>query len=359
METLEDMMTAAQEEITRAEVEWEPRGRPPLLKTYIMESNNGQAKIEETDTVRFKQTPTDLPEVSILRLEYEGRRANFYLDATDKRFLVLYTNDLAEVTDKLYHRLVQSTTNKFDKVWLPTEVLSEISKISGNIFRGFGLRFTDRFSPEQAEEPINELSMTFAGTSSEEALDALSERETLRRSISYSMIKVRRGNSQGFVTNEIRFNGRLITKSGDSIDDHVSHVEMVRKIYKDLIEEIERNSIGTKKVGDRTLIEGQAFDLVLDRQIEDLDQFTDRLLRPNPFRLWGLRNKVFKNMRQVVAVDLHTGDPIDLEIAPSFIRIYLPRGACGNTVLRLYVNLQHAFDSAIRFNGEKTPKVAN
>ena len=62
-------------------------------------------------------------------------------------------------------------------------------------------------------------------------------------------------------------------------------------------------------------------------------------------------------MRQVVAVDLHTGDPIDLEVTPSTIRIYLPKGSCGNTVLRIYVNLQHYFDSAIRFNENKLPQI--
>jgi hypothetical protein len=156
------------------------------------------------------------------------------------------------------------------------------------------------------------------------------------------------------VTDEIRFNGRLISRSGNSIDEHVSLVDAVKKMYKTSIEEVERNSLGTKRVENRTLIEGQAFELILDRQIDDLDHFLTLLVTGTlPFRLWGLKNLVFNNMRQVVAVDLHTGDPIDLEITPSTIRIYLPKGACGNTVLRLYVNLQHYFDSAIRLTNER------
>jgi len=354
MDFLGDLVTETVEEEVEAETIEETRGRPRELKTYIMESNNG-AKIQNVTSLIASQLPTDLPEVSILRLEYAGRSAMFYMDAIDTRFLVLYTNDLADVTDVLYNRLVQSTSNKFDKIWLPTEMLDTISHLSGNIFRGFGLMFDDLFIPEEREEqPIHELTMSVTGSSSAEALEALNQREKLRRSLSRSMIRVRRGNTTSFVTDELRFTGRLITKSGASVDDHVSLVETTRTTYRNLIEKVEKNSIGTKRVEGRTQVEGQAFELTLERQIEDLDLFADRLLTPDlPFRLWGLRNEVSKDARHIVAVDLHTGDPLDLEITPSLIRVYIHQESCGNTLLRLYTNLQHAFDSAIRFNGEK------
>lgn len=359
MEYVGEMMTVSPEE-RRAMAEYgeETRGRPPELKTYIMESNNGLPRIHEANTIEVSHASTSLPQISVLRLRYNNLSTTFYVDASDPRFLLLYTNDLADIADGHYDRLVLSSSNSFDKVWLPTEVLDRISQLSGNVFRGFGLQFDDLFAPERTEEePVHELSMSVTGTSSAEALDALSEREALRRSLSYSKIRTRRGNIESSVTDEIRYNGRIITRAGDSIDDHVSLAEAIRRIYKNLIEAIEMNSIGTRRVEDRTLIEGQAFDLVLDRQIEDLDHFLDVLLSSTfPFRLWGLRSRVFSRMRKVVAVDLHTGDPLDLEITPSLIRIYLPKGACGNTVLRMYVNLQHSFDSAIRFNGEKLPQ---
>ena len=360
MDRLADMMTLSYEEKRAiAEFGGETRGHPPELKTYIMESNNGVGEINKSSFLMISQNPTDLPQITILTLKHAGKSATFYVDATDPRFLVFYTNDLAEYTDPLYRRLVLSADNRFDRIWLATEILDEISHLAGNVFRGFGLRFDDLFAPERTEEqPIHELRMSVAGRSSAEALDALGERETLRRSLSYSKIRVLRGNGESFVSNDIRFTGRLITRAGDSIDDYVSLVETIRKIYRKLIEEIERNSIGTKRIENRTLIEGQAFDLVLEREIEDLDQFVNILVRPTyPFRLWGLKNKIFEDVRQIVAVDLHTGDPIDLEVSPSLVRIYLPKGACGNTVLRLYVNLQHTFDSAIRYNGEKLPQI--
>jgi len=354
MQYLENMMIAAEETKKEEAVGVETRGHPTELKTYIMESNNGLPRIQGSESLRVFPSPTKLPQISVLRLEYSRLSAIFYLDATDPRFLLLYTNDVADITDKLYSRLVESSTNSFDRIWLPTEVQDKISHLSGNVFRGFGLSFNDLFALEKRRElPIDELRMSASGVRSGRALEALNKDTMLKRSLCYSKIKVERGNSQSFVTDEVRFNGRVITKSGQSIDDHVSLIEIIRKIYRNLIEEIEQNSIGTRQVEGRTLIEGQAFELILDRQIEDLDRFSERLLSSSkPFRLWGIVNKISKDMRQIVAVDLHTGDPLNLEITPSLIRIYLSRGACGNTVLRLYVNTQHGFDSAIRFNGE-------
>lgn len=352
---LEDMMIAGEKVKEEEEIEVETRGRPTELKTYIMESNNRFPQIQQSGTLRVHPFSSGLPQISILLLEYVGTHAIFYVDSSDPRFLLLYTNDVADITDKLYRRLIESTTNSFDRVWLPTEMQDKISRLSGNFFRGFGLLFDDLFAPDKKRNlPIDELRMSVSGMSSRRALSALGADTTLRRSLCYSKIKVERGNEQSYVADEIKYNGRIITKAGSSIDDHVSLIEVVQKSYRGLIEEIERSSIGTKQIEDRTLIEGQAFDFDLDREIDDLDEFAELLLTSTkPFRLWGIVNKTSRDLRQVIGVDLHTGDPINLEITPSLIRAYLPKGACGNTILRLYVNLQHGFDSAIRLNGEK------
>jgi hypothetical protein len=353
MDFLASLMELSFEEKKQmAEYGREIRGKQAELKTYIMESNNATTEI--SGHMFATQYSTDLPEISILRLEYENRVGTFYVDSTDKRFLVLYTNDLVEIADPLYNRLVHSTSNYFDKIWLPTEVLDDLSKLSGNVFKGFGLKYSDFFASVERDQTLDELRVAATGPLSSEALNALNTSKKLGNKLSYSKMRVLRGNDESFATDELRFNGRIITTSGDSAEDHVSFVDIIRKFYRRLIEHVEGSSIGVRKVEDRMLLEGHAFDLELNREIDDLDRFTRILLNSRkPFRLWGLKNKVFPNMQKVAAVDLHTGDPIDLEITPSLIRVYLPKKACGNTVLRLYVNLQHHFDSSIRFNGEK------
>jgi hypothetical protein len=95
-------------------------------------------------------------------------------------------------------------------------------------------------------------------------------------------------------------------------------------------------------------MKGKAFNLMFRRKVLDPEFFLSRLLNNNePFRLWGLKTKISEEYYQADAIDLHTGDPLNLEISSDMLRIYLPSEACGNTILRLYVHLQQFYDSDI------------
>jgi hypothetical protein len=346
------MELSFEEKQNMAEYGAETRGKQTELKTYVMESNNPTNEIKSG--ISAKQYPTDVADISVLKLDQANQTGTFYVDSTDKRFLLLYTNDLAETADRLYAKLIHSKGNFFDRIWLPTEVLRDLSRLSGNLFKGFSMKYQDFYSGVERDRTRAGLSVTATGPLSDQAFQALDDNDNLKKTMAYSRMRVFRGTEDSFVTDELEYSGRMITAAGVSSEDHVSLVEIIRKVYRNLVEDVERNSIGMKTVEGRTLLEGQAFDLVLHRQIDNLERFTDMLLDSRmPFRLWGLRNKVLPNMQKVVAVDLHTGDPIDLEITPSLIRVYLPKKSCGNSVLRLYVNLQHHFDATVRLNGKK------
>ncbi len=332
----------------------ETRGRPRLLKTFIMESNQGL--LEQTDSfdVVLHKTKTALPEIDIITLEHNGIRARFYVDTSDRRFWLLHTNDLAKHARYVFDRLVYSPKAAFDKVWLPMQMIQKVANLPRNSFRGFGLEYTDFFAlNRELEQSVAELKMRVSGASSIDALNALRTEEKIENSLAYSMVRVKRGDPQNYVIDELGYAGRFTAIGGSSIDDYMSLIEITRRIYKNTLEAIERNSLGIKQVENRTLVEGQAFDLVLKREIEDIGLFADILsTSKKPFRLWGLKNKISKDYFQVFGVDLHTGDSLNLEISDHLIRVYLPKGSCGNTVLRLYTNLQHYFDSNIKLNDE-------
>jgi hypothetical protein len=129
----------------------------------------------------------------------------------------------------------------------------------------------------------------------------------------------------------------------------MSFVDETKAKYRELVESIEQFRLGTRETLGARRIKGKAFNLVFQRKIEDFQFFLDRLLdSKEPFRIWGLRSRIEDDYYQVLALDMHTGSSIDLEISPDLIRAYLPEEACGNTLLRLYVNLQHYFDSEVR-----------
>jgi hypothetical protein len=191
--------------------------------------------------------------------------------------------------------------------------------------------------------------MTVSGSSASKALKAVRAEEELQRSISYSKVRIRRGTAANYSKDDLRYDGAFSVKSGSSVDDHMSLVDETKTRYRELVGSIERFRLGTREADGISRVKGKAFNLVLERKIQDFAFFLNRLLdSKEPFRLWGLRSKASEDYYQVLALDMHTGSSIDLEISPEFIRAYLPEEACGNTLLRLYVNLQHYFDSRIR-----------
>ena len=331
----------------------EIKGKQSELKTYILESNNKVNEIRNSD-LTVNSIPTDVENIGIWQVFQKEKHATFYIDSGDPRFFVLYTSDLAETTDDLYNKLIHSATNKFDHIWIPKDSMYKLTEVQGNQFRGFGLSFNDYFALGERDRTTDSLGLSATGKLSKDVLKVLSNEPNLKKTISFSKLRISRGNGEYFVTNELKYNGRLITTAGNSIDYHTSFVQLILEKYRDLIERVEENRIGIKQIEGRTLLEGQAIEFSLRRHIEELDHFIEVLLNPrSPFRLWGLKNNISQKMRKIVAIDLHTGDPMDLEITSDLIRVYLPKNTCGNTVLRLYVNLQRNFDAEIKLNEEK------
>jgi hypothetical protein len=83
------------------------------------------------------------------------------------------------------------------------------------------------------------------------------------------------------------------------------------------------------------------------RQITDLAAFCEELFSARaPWRLWG-QPEISGDTALVDAVDLHVGQRLSIEVGAEWMRVYLPAGACGNTVARLISNLQAHFDSAL------------
>lgn len=356
MEILEDIMTAEQPIEEEEEEEVEKRGRPRALKSYITESNSELPSRFTFEGGEARVFDTGLPELKVLCLRAETQAVKdvvrFYVDMQDPRFWVLHTPNLAEDVNLLYRSFVDKSHLQLDRAWIPSEMLERISSLPGNAYKGFGLRFTDILASREEESPIEELTMAVSGRSSSEAISALRESESIRRSISYERLRVQRGAGSSYTRDDVSFNGRFIVLDGTSADNHIGLVNSTRTLYKTVIEEVEQSSIGVEEVEGRTLFKGQAYDLEFEREVPDYDVFLKRLLDPSPpFRLWGIKVSKDGETRRVVAVDLHTGQPIDLEVAPSLIRVYIPQGSCGNTLMRLYVNLQHNFDSRLTLRG--------
>lgn len=83
-----------------------------------------------------------------------------------------------------------------------------------------------------------------------------------------------------------------------------------------------------------------------DTEIHDLELFAKSIFRAaRPFRLFGILHRVTDARLDVEAIDLHTGDEFSAELTREWMRVYLPRGSCGNVIARLFTNLLHSLDS--------------
>lgn len=338
MDFMGSLMSKAEEEIDHE------RGRPRQLKSFIIESNSQVPTEFNAGSVSGVIQPTGVQDISVVQLSKGNKTAPFFLDTSDKRFWVLHTNALSDVAQKIVGYLVRSRNYEFDHAWFSSNMLSDISAMQGNTYNGFRTTYNDLFFEEDEEVPVEELMINIAGRSSSKALAAIRSESDLQNALAFSRIRVVRGKKPIFSEDDISFSGFFVVKGGTSIDDHISLVDHSKKLYNEKIREVEDFRIGVKTVDDRTLVEGKAFDFEFKRNIDDLGMFIERIMSPR-FRIWGIKSKITNSHYQFLAVDLHTGDPFDVELSNNLMRVYLPKGSCGNVVLRLLVNLQHFFDS--------------
>jgi len=165
----------------------------------------------------------------------------------------------------------------------------------------------------------------------------------------HNMVRIMRGtapSARDYVQDEIHHDGHFALKRGKSIDDHLALIEMCREEYSKTVRDVESLRIGTKLADGKTLFDGRPFDFAFNAEIEDLDLFVSKMFNSSaPFNLWGIKSKISAGYFGVLAIDLHTGSPIDFEISGDMMRVYLDQGSCGNTVLRLLTNLQMHHDA--------------
>ena len=342
MEYLGSLMTAAEEEAVH------DRGRPRQLKTILIESNSEIPSEFSTGRASVSIKETDVQDIRRVQVTIDNHKVvPFFLDTSDKRFWILHTNALSDVVAKATNMLIGSDKYEFDRTWFASSMLQDIASMQGNRSMGFKLNYQDLFLKEELDTPVEEFQISINGTSSDRALAAIQKEQALQNTLAFSRVRILRGSRPRFSRDDFTFSGQFVVKGGTSIDDHVSLVETARKTYAGKMKEIENFGIGVKTVDDRTLVEGKAFDFEFKRNIEDVNAFVEGVFS-SKFRLWGLKSKLTEETYRILAVDLHTGDPFDLEISKNLMRVYLPKGSCGNVVLRLLVNLQHYFDSNIK-----------
>lgn len=326
------------------------RGRPRDLKTYIIESNEGFPRQFKSDVICGELVDTDTDTIKILRISHASNTLEFFLDVSDKRFFTLHTNETAKDANDAVEALTKDHNHAFDNTWFYSDMLKRFSKKHGNVFKGFGVSYTNNtFAPNPDDDSdIEDLSLKINGSLAAEVQNLIEKEARIGRTIAYDTIRILRGRPPKFVQDDVRNTGYFAVKRGKSVQDHLQLVDSCKEEYAKAVHDIENSSIGVKKTESKMLVTGDSFDFEFQNEIEDVEFFISRMFNSSaPFKLWGLKSKIDDGYYKVTAVDLHAGGSIHCDISNDMMRVGIYNGTCGNTILRLFTNLQIHFDSKI------------
>ncbi|MGB8540805.1 MAG: hypothetical protein WCD49_04125 [Candidatus Acidiferrales bacterium] len=339
-----------------------------LVKTYLIEAHAlGQANHERVlRTIRGKFTPEVLGTRRPVRIRQtedqmffnvqignENDNTFFYVDASNPRFWLVHTASKSTIADPLVQKLILNTED-FDNTWLPIQLLTRIAGFG--ILRGLGLDYDRRAVPdidfEQPAAPVQFLKMQLWGNRSQDVLAILSGREAFPDATTLSKVKVKYlldRQDEAFCIADIKYDGK-ITGRGTS---YQSYIGLVTNLYRDYARRIldfeQRFTISVESRNENHFrFVGEPLNFVFSHPIENLASFCEKVFSgAQPFRLMGVPISTGVDSFRVIAIDLHVGCRLTFEIFPRLMRAYLAPGSCGNSLARIYTNLQHYYNSRV------------
>jgi hypothetical protein len=340
-----------------------------LVKTYLLEAHSDTGN--QRDTLLLLQSAfgrerlgaraeSDVQESEEelffnVTIRYGRDTATFYVDATERRYWVVHSTSRSTQADRILQRVVLQSPS-LDSVWLPMQLLERVAHLG--LFRGLGLDYDRREVPDvdfDAEgAPVEFLKMQLWGNRAGDILRVLRHEGAFPESTTLSKVKVkhwldRRNDENAFSLSDVKYDGK-ITARGTSFQSHISLVSTVARDYSRNIADFEtRFALHFEPAQNgHFALTGEPLAVTFGRPIANIEVFLEKVFSgAAPFRLSGVPVNVRGQLYRVVAVDLHVSQTVTFEITPEFMRVFLPRGSCGNTIARLYTNLQHYYDSTV------------
>jgi hypothetical protein len=380
------MVERLEQVMSHAYVELEERQRleaeTSLLKTYLLEAHSrnsthanirallkgafGTNGLGQRSKAHVRETQEEF--FFSVDVTWVSNSAEFYVDASDQRFWLLHSVSKSTAADRILQRVIANDI-RLDSAWLPMQLLEQVAGMG--LFRGLGLDYDRREVPdvdfEAPEAPVEYLKMQLWGNRAREVLRVLREPNAFADATTLSKVRVKHwhdpaGDQDSFSLDDVKWDGK-ITARGTSFQSHINLVTTVYRTYAEKIKRFEDDFglryeavEGANARQAPYSVGGEPLNVTFGRPIADLEKFLDSVFSgAEPFRLWGSPVSLGRNYFRVTALDLHVTHPITFEITPQFMRVYLPQGSCGNTLARLYTNLQHYYDSQVTMksgNGE-------
>lgn len=323
-------------------------------KTFVVEVHpeNGSEALLSEIAGRGNLHTTD--DAYLYRMDVPEENDRFWVDQLDDRFWNFHTTMPAAAASRYLKQHVASR-HELDWLWLPSDHLRTVWPDTPA--RGVRAKFEGSQLLGEAAS-LDDLRLRLSGRSANVFLEYLYKNPEIRSTVPFDGVQVALNDEDfGFINEAVDRMGRFAV-SGDSLEFHLQFVQTVVSRYRQLVNACEEKAIEWTTF-DRLLgdsggkFTGAPILIRFSRPIPDLERFTEALFSARePFRLWGVP-RIHSGVAEIEAVDLHVGQPLSFDIGDQWMRVYLRKGYCGNSVVRLASNLQHRFDSALTFADPK------
>ncbi|RLG20547.1 hypothetical protein DRN74_05205 [Candidatus Micrarchaeota archaeon] len=285
-----------------------------------------------------------------LDLHYRNKRAILYLDSlTDKRFWLGFSISDSRVLDWWFEAMIK-TRSEIDFVWLWPSFLERVQDRGDP--RGFGLDYDYRkFESESHERTTYFKMQLWGGRETADLYRWLKKHPVFGDKAVLAKVRLKEWGEDPsrelFALQDVKYTGKITTR-GTDFTTHASTLNFVRSEYGKRIQSLEeRYSLRWEEVKQGgVVLEGFPIHFIPQGFHLPVLEFCKHVLDGTaPFRLIGLVSYARDTQAVVEVVDLHTGGELSFEIYPDILTIYLPERTCGNTIARLYTNLQHYFNT--------------
>ncbi|MGD6848815.1 hypothetical protein [Rossellomorea aquimaris] len=327
-----------------------------VVETHIFKDQLPRDEILSSILSRAKEIDpktklNETHEASLINLETD--QLSLYLDIANPRYIVFHSANSTKKTDPFIKKFYSA--NGYDSIWLPVPLLLQATNFGR--FWGMGVSFQQALE-EPNEDEVNgpddtqDVSLTVKRHFAKTFFETLIKSD-INSMLGISKLSILRGERENslnqdnkFIIDDIKYNGKLTAK-GNSFSRHTRLVYELVNLYGGVIDKLETYALSFEE----GYLAGNPFTITFSKKI-DPAKLVDLMFNGNePFRLWGIEDEIGNKQYRVYAVDIHNGNmgnKLTFEITSDYIRVSLPKHSCGNTLLRLFANLNHYVDAMAR-----------
>lgn len=342
-----------------------------LIKSYILEAapqaveadpradKKGYARqlasifaVPHQESTNLRVMPKDEDGFYELKAAYRDHELTLYLDTiTNQRFWLGFSLSSSQLLDAWLDAAIQANS-RLDHVWFWPAFLESVQK--RGLPRGFGLDYDYRKFERSDADRTTYLKMQLWGGDETAALyNLLKTHQNFSDKVVLSKVRLKEFGDQAdgdlFAIQDVKYTGKFTTR-GTDLSAHLATLTQVRNDYEKQVRDIEEKYALRWAEAQRghMSLEGFAIHFVPQDFLMPVRDFCQAVFDGTaPFRLVGFLQELSDEHVIADVVDLHTGGELSFEVSPDLITAFLPAGACGNSILRFYTNLQHHFN--VRF----------